>query len=467
MTELPAEYLYVLSIVLFILSLRWMSEVKTSRLGNWSATAGMAIAILSTLVAFQIQRTDLLVGAALVGTILGTPIALKVPMTAVPQRTAMSHAFGSLAVALVGAAEYYQDLPKINLFTVSVLSAEMILGFLTFTGSCVAFAKLQGLIPGRPFVYRGRNVVSLSTLGAAVAMGVYLALNPTQEFVLPIMAGLALLFGLLLVLAIGGADMPTVIAILNSYAGISAAALGFVLDNKVLIVAGALDGSSGFILAVIMSKAMNRSFANVLFGGVGSRITAGTTGTAQAARSVQAYTPEDVATVLEDARSVIVVPGYGMAVAQAQHVVKELADVLQRRGIDVKYAIHPVAGRMPGHMNVVLADAQVPYEQLWEMDRVNPLFPEADVAIVVGANDVTNPAARTKADSPLYGMPILDVDKARTVVFFKRSTRPGFSGVDNELFYLPNTMMVFGDAKEVLTELVASLKRRGGSRRKV
>ena len=467
MTGLPAEYLYVLSIVLFILSLRWMSEVKTSRLGNWSATAGMAIAILSTLVAFQIQRTDLLVGAALVGTVLGTPIALKVPMTAVPQRTAMSHAFGSLAVALVGAAEYYQDLPKINLFTVSVLSAEMILGFLTFTGSCVAFAKLQGLIPGRPFVYRGRNVVSLSTLGAAVAMGVYLALNPTQEFVLPIMAGLALLFGLLLVLAIGGADMPTVIAILNSYAGISAAALGFVLDNKVLIVAGALDGSSGFILAVLMSKAMNRSFANVLFGGVGSRITAGTTGTAQAARSVQAYTPEDVATVLEDARSVIVVPGYGMAVAQAQHVVKELADVLQRRGIDVKYAIHPVAGRMPGHMNVVLADAQVPYEQLWEMDRVNPLFPETDMAIVVGANDVTNPAARTKADSPLYGMPILDVDKSRTVVFIKRSTRPGFSGVDNELFYLPNTMMVFGDAKEVLTELVASLKRRGGSRQKV
>ncbi len=467
MTGLPAEYLYVLSIVLFILSLRWMSEVKTSRLGNWSATAGMAIAILSTLVAFQIQRTDLLVGAALVGTVLGTPIALKVPMTAVPQRTAMSHAFGSLAVALVGAAEYYQDLPKINLFTVSVLSAEMILGFLTFTGSCVAFAKLQGLIPGRPFVYRGRNMVSLSTLGAAVALGVYLSLNPTQEFVLPIMAGLALLFGLLLVLAIGGADMPTVIAILNSYAGISAAALGFVLDNKVLIVAGALDGSSGFVLALIMSSAMNRSFANVLFGGVGSRITAGSAGAAQAARSVQAYTPEDVATVLEDARSVIVVPGYGMAVAQAQHVVKELADVLQRRGIDVKYAIHPVAGRMPGHMNVVLADAQVPYEQLWEMDRVNPLFPETDMAIVVGANDVTNPAARTKADSPLYGMPILDVDKARTVVFIKRSTRPGFSGVDNELFYLPNTMMVFGDAKEVLTELVASLKRRGGSRQKV
>ncbi len=456
------EYLYIVSVILFILSLRWMSEVKTSRMGNWSGSAGMVIAILATLFAFQNQRTDLLAGAVLIGSVVGTPIALKVPMTAVPQRTAMSHAFGSLAVALVGTAEYYQDLPNIGLFTMSVLSAEMILGYLTFTGSCIAFAKLQGLIPGRPFVYRGRTVVSLSTLGAAAALGVYLVLNPTQAFVLPIMASLALVFGFLLVIAIGGADMPTVIAILNSYAGISAAALGFVLNNRVLIVAGALDGSSGFILAVIMSKAMNRSFANVLFGGVGARIPASAGGTGQVARAVQAYTPEDVATVLDDARSVIIVPGYGMAVAQAQHVVKELADVLQRRGIDVKYAIHPVAGRMPGHMNVLLAEGQVPYDELWEMDRINPLFPEADVAIVVGANDVTNPAARTKVDSPLYGMPILDVDKARTVVFVKRSTRPGFAGVDNELFYLPNTMMVFGDAKEVLTELVASLKRLGG-----
>ncbi len=419
----------------------------------------MALAIFSTLAAFQVQRTDLLVGGVLAGTVLGTPIALKVPMTAVPQRTAMSHAFGSLAVALVGTAEYYQDLPNIGSFTMSVLSAEMILGYLTFTGSCIAFAKLQGLIPGRPFIYRGRNVVSLSTLGGAIALGIYLVLNPTQELVLPVMASLALLFGFLLVMAIGGADMPTVIAILNSYAGISAAALGFVLDNRILIVAGALDGSSGFILAVIMSRAMNRSFANVLFGGVGSRVAAGPGNVAQTTRSVQSYTPEDVATVLNEARSVIVAPGYGMAVAQAQHVVKELADLLQGRGIDVKYAIHPVAGRMPGHMNVLLAEGQVPYEQLWEMDRVNPLFPETDVAIVVGANDVTNPAARTKADSPLYGMPILDVDKARTVVFIKRSTRPGFAGVDNELFYLPNTMMVFGDAKEVLTELLAALKR--------
>jgi len=262
------------------------------------------------------------------------------------------------------------------------------------------------------------------------------------------------------VMAIGGADMPTVIAILNAYAGLSAAGLGFVLDNKVLIVAGSLDGSSGFILAVIMSQAMNRSFLNVLFGGVGATISKSEKEvTAQPARTVQSYTPEDVATVIENARTVVFVPGYGLAVSQAQHVVKELADMMQAKGIDVKYAIHPVAGRMPGHMNVLLAEAQVPYDQLWEMDRINPLFPETDVAIVVGANDVTNPAARTKPDSPLYGMPILDVDKARTVVFIKRSMSPGFSGVDNELFYLPNTMMVFGDAKKVLTDTVAAMKK--------
>ncbi len=372
----------------------------------------------------------------------------------------MSHAFGSLAVALVGVSEYYNDIPKIDTFTVAVLSAEMILGFLTFTGSCIAFAKLQGLISGKPLIYRGRIVVSLSTIAIAIGLGVYLVINPLQSNVVPIMAAFALLFGFLLVMAIGGADMPTVIAILNAYAGLSAAGLGFVLDNKVLIVAGSLDGSSGFILAVIMSQAMNRSFLNVLFGGVGATISKSEKEvTAQPARTVQSYTPEDVATVIENARTVVFVPGYGLAVSQAQHVVKELADMMQAKGIDVKYAIHPVAGRMPGHMNVLLAEAQVPYDQLWEMDRINPLFPETDVAIVVGANDVTNPAARTKPDSPLYGMPILDVDKARTVVFIKRSMSPGFSGVDNELFYLPNTMMVFGDAKKVLTDTVAAMKK--------
>jgi len=452
------QYPYFLAIVLFVLSLKWMSEVKTSRRGNWAATAAMIIAIIATLLAFRTQRIDLLIVAFIVGTVIGAPIALKLPMAAVPQRTAMSHAFGSLAVALVGAADYYQRVPNIDTLTLSILSAEMILGFLTFTGSCIAFAKLQGLISGLPLVYRGRIVASLSSLGIAVALAVYLVLNPLQGFILPIMAGFALLFGFLLVMAIGGADMPTVIAILNSYAGISAAALGIVLDNKLLIVAGSLDGASGFFLALSMSKAMNRSFTNVLFGGVGATVTKGG-GAAAVVRTTQSYEVEDVAAVLDNARSVVIAPGYGMAVSHAQYVAKELADILQGRGIDVKYGIHPVAGRMPGHMNVLLAEAQVPYDQLWEMDRINSLFPETDVVIVVGANDVTNPAAKTKPDSPLYGMPILEVNKARTVVFIKRSLNPGFSRVDNELFYLPNTMMVFGDAKKVLTELVASMKK--------
>jgi NAD(P) transhydrogenase subunit beta len=459
MTSILVDSLYVLSAVLFVLSLKFMAEVRTARLGNLSGIGGMAVAIGATLLAYQTKDTGLLVGAVVVGAVVGSPIGLKVAMTAVPQRTAMSHAFGSLAVALVGAAEYYKGSPNIDPVTLSVLSGEMVLGFLTFTGSCIAFAKLQGLISGRPLLYRGRMFVSMGTLGVAVASAVYLVAFPGQELALLVLAGSALLFGFLLVIAIGGADMPTVIAILNSFAGISAAALGFILDNKLLIVAGTLDGSSGLILGIIMSQAMNRSFTNILFGGVGA--VSQPAGPGSEARTVQTYTTDDVATVLQNARTVIVVPGYGMAVAQAQHVVRELADVLQARGVDVKYAIHPVAGRMPGHMNVLLAEAQVPYEQLWEMDRVNPLFPETDVAIVVGANDVTNPAARTRTDSPLYGMPILDVDKARSVVFIKRSMGPGFSGVDNELFYLQNTMMVLGDAKRVLAELLASLRKIG------
>lgn len=460
MSPIPVDYLYILSVAFFVLSLKWMSEVKTSRFGNLAGVAGMAVAVGATLVAYQIQRVDLMVVAVLVGAVVGAPIGLKVPMTAVPQRTAMSHAFGSLAVALVGVAEYYNRVPNLDVFTMSVLGGEMILGFLTFTGSCIAFSKLQGLIPGRPYAYRGRNAVSLAILGSAIALAVYLVVDPSQLMVLPVMASLALLFGFVLVMGIGGADMPTAIAILNSFAGISAAALGFVLNNKVLIVAGALDGSSGFILALIMSQAMNRSFTNILFGGVGKVLEGQQS--AQAGRTVQQYTVEDVATVLDGARFVIIVPGYGMGVAQAQFVVKELADLLQKSGADVKFAIHPVAGRMPGHMNVLLAEANVPYDRLWEMERINPLFPQADVAIVVGANDVTNPAARNKPSSPLYGMPILDVDKAKTIVFVKRSTRPGFAGVDNDLFYLLNTMMVFGDAKQVLTDLVTQVKKHMG-----
>ena len=390
--------IYVAAIVLFILSLRFLSDVKTAKWGGRSAALGMLVGILATLAAYSIQRIDLLVGAIIVGFVVGTPIALRVPTTALPQRTAVSQAFGSLAVALVGAAEYYDYAPNVNRFTMSVLSAEMILGFLTFAGSCIAFAKLQELIPGRPFVYPGKNFVSLAVLGAAGVVGAVLVAEPSQGDVLPIMAALALVFGFLLVMGIGGADMPTVIAILNSYTGMSAAALGFILNNKLLIVAGSLDGSSGFVLALIMSQAMNRSFTNVLFGGVGQKVTKGPSGAAAAAqaRPVQSLSPADAATILSNARSVVIVPGYGMAVAQAQHVVKEVTDVLQEKGIDIKYGIHPVAGRMPGHMNVLLAEANVPYDQLWEMEKINPVFPETDVVIVVGANDVTNPAARTK-----------------------------------------------------------------------
>jgi len=450
-------YLYVLAAVLFILSLKGMSEVKTSRWGNWAGCAGMLVAVVSTLMAVGIHRYDLLILAVVVGSIIGVPIALKLPMTAVPQRTAMSHAFGSMAVALVGTAEFYQRAPDIDTFTVAVLSAEMILGYLTFTGSSIAFAKLQGLISGKPFIYPGRNFVSIVVLAIAAALGIALVINPSWGFLLPIMAGFALLFGFLLVMGIGGADMPTVIAILNAYAGLSAAALGFVLNNKVLIVAGTLDGSSGFILAILMCKAMNRSFVNVLFGGVGATVTS-SKGAVKETRTVQSYTPEDLATMLEYSRHVVIAPGYGMAVAQAHYAVRELQDLLEAKGVDIKYAIHPVAGRMPGHMNVLLAEANISYDKLFDLNEINPLFTETDVAIVVGANDVVNPAARTNPDSPIYGMPILDVDKARSVVVIKRSMAAGFAGVENELFYLPRTTMVFGDAKKVITQVVAALR---------
>jgi NAD(P) transhydrogenase subunit beta len=385
-------------------------------------------------------------------------MAVYMPMTAVPQRTALSHAFGGLAAGLVGAAEYIERSGHIDAFTMSILSAEMLLGFLTFTGSLIAFAKLQEIMATQPILYPGRNIVSLATFLTAIGAAVSLALFPENQIALYVLGGASLLFGVLLVIPIGGADMPTVIAILNSYAGLSASAMGFVLNNKLLIVAGALDGSSGLILAIIMCKAMNRSFLNVLFGGVGQQ--AAPTG-GKEGRTVTGYTTSDAAAVLDNAKLVLIVPGYGMAVAQAQHAVKELTDVLTAKGTEVKFAIHPVAGRMPGHMNVLLAEADISYDSLIELEHINPVFPEADVAIVLGANDVCNPAARTEKDSPLYGMPILDVDKARTVIFVKRSMNPGFAGIGNELFYLDKTMMVFGDAKKVVTEIVAEYKHVG------
>jgi NAD(P) transhydrogenase subunit beta len=458
MQQQGIELAYVAAAALFILSLKWMSEVRTARLGNLAGSLGMAVAVLATLAKPQIQHYPPILLGMVLGTLAGVPMALLMPMTAVPQRTALSHAFGALAAGLVGTAEYLLQVSEISRAMMGILVLEVLLGYLTFTGSLIAFGKLQGIVPGQPITYPGRNWVSLSTFALALGSGLGLLLEPTWTWLFGLLVAAALVFGVLLVIPIGGADMPTVIAILNSYAGLSSSFMGFALNNKLLIVAGALDGSSGLILSILMCKAMNRSFTNVLFGAVGQVLEK--PAAEREGRLVQSFTPQDVATVLDNARLVMIVPGYGMAAAQAQHAVKELADALTSRGVEVRYAIHPVAGRMPGHMNVLLAEAQVPYDQLLEMELANPLFPETDVAIVIGANDITNPAARTRKDSPLYGMPILEVDKARTVVFIKRSMATGFAGVDNDLFYLPKTMMVFGDAKKVVTEIAAALKGR-------
>jgi NAD(P) transhydrogenase subunit beta len=332
---------------------------------------------------------------------------------------------------------------------------EVILGGLTFTGSLMAAGKLQEILPQRPITYKGQNLVNFLLMAIAIGSAVYLVLHPEAKQFFPLIVGLSLIFGILLIIPIGGADMPTVISLLNGYAGLSAAAMGFVLQNKLLIIAGALDGSSGLILSVIMSKAMNRSFTNVLFGAFG-QVQAAAAGGAEA-KPVHSATPEESAAILSAANKVVIVPGYGMAVAQAQHKVRELYDILSKKGVDVRFAIHPVAGRMPGHMNVLLAEADIPYDRLIEMDEINGDFPQTDVALVIGANDVTNPAARTDASSPIYGMPILDVDKAHTVMVIKRGMSPGFAGIDNPLYYLPNTLMLFGDAKQFVGAIVREL----------
>jgi len=445
---------YFAAAVAFILSLKWLSHPISARRGVLVGEIGMALAIVGTLVHHDVISYQWILVGFVVGTAVGLPLAVFMPMTHVPQRTAISHALGALAAALVGTAEYYLHPGELGTFTMTVLSLEVILGYLTFTGSLMAFGKLQDLVPSRPVVYRGQNIVNLSLLGIAVLVGVYLVLDPTRTWLFPVMSALALIFGVLLIIPIGGADMPTVIALLNSYAGLSASMMGFVLDNKLLIIAGALDGSSGFILSVIMCRAMNRSFTNVLFGGFG-QVQVSTAQVEQ--RSVRSASPEEAAEILGSSSSVIVVPGYGMAVAQAQHKVRELYDALSKRGVDVKFAIHPVAGRMPGHMNVLLAEADIPYDRLVEMDEINSEFPRTDVVLVIGANDVVNPAARHDTGSPIYGMPILDVDKARTVMVIKRSMAPGFAGIENELFYLDKTMMLFGDAKGFVGEIVKEL----------
>jgi NAD(P) transhydrogenase subunit beta len=453
---------YIVATTLFIFALHWMNTPATARKGVFAGVAATAIAVIVTWAQPGVVHHGWIVIAIIAGFVVGVPLS-RVPLTAVPQRTALSHAFGGLAAGLVGTAEYYLWLSEgpehLTTFRMVAIIAEILLGYLTFTGSLMAAGKLQEVrwVPQRPVTYPLQNVSNLVLFGGALALAAALARHPTAAWapmLFPVIIVLALLFGVLLIIPIGGADMPTVIAILNSYAGLSAVAMGFVLDNKLLITAGALDGSSGLILAIIMCKAMNRSFTNVLFGAFGQVRQTKASGEEKVYKS---ETVEGAAQVLEQANFVVIIPGYGMAVAQAQHKVRELYDQLKKRGITVKFAIHPVAGRMPGHMNVLLAEADIPYTDLVEMDEINPDMPQVDVALVVGANDVVNPAARTDKTSPIYGMPIIEADKARSVFAIKRSKNPGFAGIDNELYFADRTWMLFGDAKNVLGELVKQL----------
>ncbi|MGZ4148604.1 MAG: NAD(P)(+) transhydrogenase (Re/Si-specific) subunit beta [Actinomycetota bacterium] len=451
-------FTYVAASVGFVFALKWLTHPTTARKGVQAGELGMLLAVIGTLVHAEVVNWIWIVAAVLVGSAIGTAIGLFVSMTAMPQRIAFSHACGALAAALVGSAEYMLRQPNIEPFTMAILGLEMLLGYLTFTGSMVAFGKLQGWgVPERPMVYPGQNIVNLTLLGVGVVLAMLLTVDPSRTELLVPLVVIGLVFGVMFVIRIGGADMPTVISLLNSFAGLSGAALGFAIANPILIVAGALDGSSGFLLSIFMCRAMNRSFANVLFGGFGQERKAA--GGAAEHKPVRATSGEEVAVLLDTASLVIVVPGYGMAAAQAQHKVSELADLLVRRGVDVVFAIHPVAGRMPGHMNVLLADANVPYDRMQQLEDVNPEFERCDVALVIGANDVVNPAARHDEGSPIYGMPILDVDKARSVVVVKRSMRAGFAGIENELFYAPQTSMLFGDAKDVVGELVHEVGR--------
>jgi NAD(P) transhydrogenase subunit beta len=452
------RYFYIISAALFILGLKGLSSPKYARRGMFAAELGMLMAVVGTLFHHEIITFKWIIIGFVIGSIVGGTMGLRIPMTAVPQRTALSHSLGALAACLVGISEYFRHSGELSKVTMTALGFEVVVGGLTFTGSLMAAAKLQGLLPGHPITYKGQNLFNLSLLAVIAGSLLYLIVMPTAGMLFYIMVGLAFVFGLLLVIPIGAADMPVVIALLNSYGGLADAAMGFVLMNKIQIITGSLDGTSGFLLSLLMCRAMNRSAINVLFGAFGKIEKEGGALAAEAKGTVRSIAPDEMAVVLDGVRSVIIVPGYGMAVAQAQHGVAELAKLLMKRGIDVKYAIHPVAGRMPGHMNVLLAEANVPYDQLYEMEQINPYFGEADMALVVGANDVTNPAAKYNKNSPLYGMPILEVERAKSIVVLKRSLAPGFSGVDNELYYNQKCMMLFGDAKESLNKLFAAMK---------
>ncbi len=461
MRDTITQLSYIVASVLFILGLRGLTHPDRARRGMQYAALGMLVAVIGTLINNEIVDYRWIMAGLVVGTLIGYPLGMWVPTTALPQRIAMSLSFGALAATLVGVSEYYTAFHggegTITSARMTALGFEMLLGSLTVTGSMMAFGKLQEWLPSQPITYKGQNLVNAVLFAGAVGLLITVIVHPTNAAALYGMIAIAAVLGILMVIPIGGADMPVVVALLNSYCGLAAAATGFALGNSILIICGSLDGASGFLLSIAMSKAMNRSFSNVLFGAFGGGAPAGAV-TAGSGLPVRSISAEDAALQLAYAQRVIIIPGYGMAVAQAQHTVRELAELIEKRGGEVKYAIHPVAGRMPGHMNVLLAEANVPYDRLYDMDEINGEFPQTDVALVIGANDVVNPAARSDPSSPIYGMPILDADRAKHVIVLKRGMAAGFAGIENALFNAPATSMLFGDAKTSLMALVSEVK---------
>jgi NAD(P) transhydrogenase subunit beta len=468
--EVFIQIAYLVASVLFIFGLKGLTAPDKARNGMRLAAAGMLVAVIGTLLNAEILSFTWIIVGLVLGSGIGAAISIWMPMTAVPQRTAISHAFGALAATLVGIEHYHYRLTHLAVFPeglshieMAALGFEVMFGSLTITGSFMAFGKLQGFIPSAPITYKFQNQSNIGLFCVAVLLFIALVAVPSTEPIHPVlfylMVVVGIVVGVLIVLPIGGADMPVVISLLNSYAGLASSATGFALQNNVLIIAGALDGASGFILSILMSQAMNRSFGNVLFGAFGGAdASAAAAGESMEGKTVRSISVDDAAIQLAYARHVIVIPGYGMAVAHAQHEVRELAEQIEARGGEVKFAIHPVAGRMPGHMNVLLAEADVPYDKLCEMDEINGEFSRADVALVIGANDVVNPAARNDPSSPIHGMPILNADQAQSVIVLKRSMNPGFAGIENALFYNPKCALLFGDAKSSLAKLVAAVK---------
>ena len=463
MTENLSAILYLIASICFIMALRGLSSPESARQGNNYGIAGMAIAIFTTLAMPEVVSYETILAGIVVGGAIGAFIARKIEMTALPQLVAAFHSLVGLAACFVAAAAFYRPdaygigIPgDIAMGSLIEMSLGLAIGALTFTGSIVAFGKLQGLITGKPLVFTGQHMLNLA-LGI-ILLGLIVSLTQDQnETTFWLIFAVSLALGFLLILPIGGADMPVVVSMLNSYSGWAACGIGFTLGNPLLIVVGALVGSSGAILSYIMCKGMNRSFFNVILGGFGGETAAAGAGGPGGDRSVKSGSAEDASFIMGNASSVVIVPGYGMAVAQAQHALREMADILKKEGVNVRYAIHPVAGRMPGHMNVLLAEANVPYDEVLELEEINRDFAQTDVAFVIGANDVTNPAAKTDPASPIYGMPILDVENAKTVLFVKRGMSSGYAGVDNELFFRDNTMMLFGDAKKMCEEIVQSM----------